>query len=115
VEIVSDIHCVTHWSMLDSRWEGVHLREILQRVRVRPEAKAVLVHADPDYTSNVLLEDLMADDILLALRHNGQDLDCIPRGGRPERSGLRHPSRRPWRLGGSGNSNGRLTAKRRLG
>jgi len=74
VEIVSDIHCVTHWTMLDARWEGVAIREILQRVRVRPEAKAVMVHADPDYTTNIALEDLMADDVLLALKHNGQDL-----------------------------------------
>jgi len=22
VEVASDVHCVTHWSLLDSRWEG---------------------------------------------------------------------------------------------
>jgi DMSO/TMAO reductase YedYZ molybdopterin-dependent catalytic subunit len=76
VEISSDIHCVTHWTMLDVRWEGVAIREILQRVGVKPEAQAVLIHADPDYTTNVALEDLMADDVLLALKHNGQDLSA---------------------------------------
>ncbi len=81
VEIGSDIHCVTHWTMLDVRWEGVAIREILQRVGVKPEAKAVLVHADPDYTTNVALDDLMADDVLLALKHNGQDLS--PEHGGP--------------------------------
>jgi DMSO/TMAO reductase YedYZ molybdopterin-dependent catalytic subunit len=74
VRIVSDIHCVTHWSMLDASFEGVSVREILQRVRVRPEAKAVMVHADPDYTTNLALEDLAAGDVLLALRHDGADL-----------------------------------------
>jgi len=74
VEIVSDIHCVTHWAMLDSRWEGVPIREILKRVRVKPEAKAVLVHADPDYTTNLALEHLVAADVLLAIKHNGEDL-----------------------------------------
>jgi len=73
-EIVSDIHCVTHWSMLDVRWEGVPVRDILHRVHVKPEAKAVLVHADPDYTTNLALEHLMGDDVLLALKYNGEDL-----------------------------------------
>ncbi|HSB71077.1 MAG TPA: sulfite oxidase-like oxidoreductase [Candidatus Methylomirabilis sp.] len=74
VEITSDIHCVTHWSLLDNRWEGVHIREVLKHVRVKPEATAVMVHADPDYTTNVALKDLVDDDVLLALRHNGRDL-----------------------------------------
>jgi DMSO/TMAO reductase YedYZ molybdopterin-dependent catalytic subunit len=73
-EIVSDIHCVTHWTMLDCRWEGVHLREILEHVLVKPEARAVMVHADPDYTTNLTLEDLMTDDVLLATKFNGQDI-----------------------------------------
>jgi DMSO/TMAO reductase YedYZ molybdopterin-dependent catalytic subunit len=75
VEIVSDVHCVTHWSLLDNRWEGVHIREILKHVRVKPEAVAVMVHADPDYTTNLSLEDLVDDDVLLALKHNGRDLE----------------------------------------
>ena len=74
VAITSDIHCVTHWSLLDNRWEGVHIREVLRHVSVQPEAVAVLVHADPDYTTNVSLQDLVDDDVLLALTHNGQPL-----------------------------------------
>ena len=73
-EVLCDIHCVTRWSRLDNRFEGVPVREILARVRPRPEAKYVLVHADPDYTTNVPLADLAGDDVLLALRHDGQDL-----------------------------------------
>jgi DMSO/TMAO reductase YedYZ molybdopterin-dependent catalytic subunit len=75
VEITSDVHCVTHWSLLDNRWEGVHIREILKRVRVKPEAVAVMVHADPDYTTNLLLQELNDDDVLLALKRNGRDLE----------------------------------------
>jgi DMSO/TMAO reductase YedYZ molybdopterin-dependent catalytic subunit len=74
VEIVSDVHCVTHWSLLDSRWEGVHIRELLKHVQVKPEAIAVMVHADPDYTTNLALKDLIDDDVLLAIQHNGRDL-----------------------------------------
>jgi DMSO/TMAO reductase YedYZ molybdopterin-dependent catalytic subunit len=73
-EVTCDIHCVTHWSRLDNRFEGVHIREILKRVAPTPEARFVMVHADPDYTTNLALADLMDDDVLLALRHDGQDL-----------------------------------------
>ena len=75
VEITSDVHCVTHWSLLDNRWEGVHIRELLKHVRVKPEAVAVMVHADPDYTTNLLLTELIDDDVLLALKRNGRDLE----------------------------------------
>jgi DMSO/TMAO reductase YedYZ molybdopterin-dependent catalytic subunit len=76
VRIVSDVHCVTRWSKLDSAWEGVHIREILGRLRLRPQARYVMVHADPDYTTNLALEDLAQDDVLLALRHDGRDLEA---------------------------------------
>ncbi len=46
-EVTCDIHCVTHWSRLDNRFEGVAIREIMRRVRVKPEARYVLIHADP--------------------------------------------------------------------
>jgi DMSO/TMAO reductase YedYZ molybdopterin-dependent catalytic subunit len=75
VRIVSDVHCVTRWSKLDNAWEGVHIREILGRLRLRPQARYVMVHADPDYTTNLALEDLAQDDVLLAVRHNGRDLE----------------------------------------
>ena len=75
VTITSDVHCVTRWSKLDNEWEGVPIREILSRVKVRPEAKFVLQHADPDYTTNIALEDLAGDDVVLALKHNGRDLE----------------------------------------
>jgi len=73
--VTCDIHCVTRWSRLDNRFEGVPVREILQRVRVRPEAKFVLIHADPDYTTNQPLAELDGDDVLLAVKHDGRPLE----------------------------------------
>jgi DMSO/TMAO reductase YedYZ molybdopterin-dependent catalytic subunit len=75
VTLTSDVHCVTHWSKLDNQWEGIHIRELLGRVRVRPEARYVMVHADPDYTTNLALADLVDDDVLIAFKHNGRDLE----------------------------------------
>ena len=75
VTVRSDIHCVTRWSRLDNEWEGVSARTILDLARPRPEARWVLQHADPDYTTNVALGDLVDDDVLLALKHNDRDLE----------------------------------------
>ncbi|HXG05662.1 MAG TPA: sulfite oxidase-like oxidoreductase [Candidatus Binatia bacterium] len=83
VRSVSDVHCVTRWSKLDNEWEGVSIHEIMKAVRLKPEARYVLVHADPDYTTNLALEDLVQDDVLLALKHNGRDLE--PEHGGPVR------------------------------
>ncbi len=74
VQVTSDIHCVTRWSRFDNRWEGVAVAEILRRVGVRPEAVAVMVHAEEDYTTNLLLGDIISDDALLATRHDGEAL-----------------------------------------
>src|SRR5262249_49640384 len=83
VTITSDIHCVTRWSKLDNVWEGVSIREILDRVKPLPEARFVMQHADPDYTTNIALDDLLQEDVILALKHNGRDLE--PDHGGPMR------------------------------
>jgi DMSO/TMAO reductase YedYZ molybdopterin-dependent catalytic subunit len=80
VQVTSDVHCVTRWSRFDNRWEGVSVPEILRRARVLPEASAVMVHADPDYTTNLLLTDLASEDALLAYRHDGTPLP-VEHGG----------------------------------
>ena len=80
VSITSDVHCVTRWSRYDNRWEGVAVSEILRRAGVLPQAVAVMVHADPDYTTNLLLSDLLQEDVLLAYKHDGEDLP-VEHGG----------------------------------
>ncbi len=74
IESTSDVHCVTHWSRYDNLWEGIHVREILNRVRPMPEAHFVMVHADPGYTANITLDELDQDDVLFALQHDGAPL-----------------------------------------
>jgi DMSO/TMAO reductase YedYZ molybdopterin-dependent catalytic subunit len=74
VRLTCDIHCVTRWSKLDTVWEGVRFRDLLPLLAVKPEAKHVMVHADPDYETNVPLEDLLGDDILLAFRYDDKPL-----------------------------------------
>jgi DMSO/TMAO reductase YedYZ molybdopterin-dependent catalytic subunit len=74
VQVTSDIHCVTRWSRYHNRWAGVAVSEILRRVQIKPQTVAVMVHAEEEYTTNLLLSDLAGDDALLATRHDGKDL-----------------------------------------
>jgi DMSO/TMAO reductase YedYZ molybdopterin-dependent catalytic subunit len=83
VTVRSDVHCVTRWSKLDNAWEGVPARAIIEHVRPRPEAKWVVQHADPDYTTNTSLDDLRDEDVILALEHGGRALE--PDHGGPMR------------------------------
>jgi len=83
VESVSDVHCVTRWSRLDNRWTGVRARDLLAEADPRPDARYVMVHATPDYTTNLPLAALLGDDVLLALEHDGRPLE--PDHGGPVR------------------------------
>jgi len=74
VEVVSDIHCVTRWSRFNNRWEGVRPRDLLAQVQIRPGARHVMVHAENDYATNVPLEALLDDDVVLAVKHDGRPL-----------------------------------------
>ncbi len=74
VKTKSDIHCVTAWSKFDNEWEGVLVADLLERVRPKPEAKHVMVHSFGGYTTNVSMQDLMAEGVLLAHTHDGQPL-----------------------------------------
>ena len=74
-EMVADFHCVTTWSRLDNRWEGVRIADLMQLVRLAPEARFVIVHCDGDYTTNLPLHEFLDEDTMLAYRHDGRDLE----------------------------------------
>jgi DMSO/TMAO reductase YedYZ molybdopterin-dependent catalytic subunit len=74
VTVHADMHCVTRWTTLDNLWEGVATREILGKVKLKPEAKFVMVHGENGFTTNLPLDDFLGDDCLFAWRNHGQDL-----------------------------------------
>ena len=73
-ETLCDIHCVTRWSRYDNRFAGVPAAELLRRAAVRPGAGYVLVHAAPDYTTNLPLADLDRPENLLATHFAGEPI-----------------------------------------
>ena len=70
----SDFHCVTTWSLLDSRWGGVQLASVIALARPRPEATHVMTYALDGYTTNLPLEEALKDDVLLVHTWNGAPL-----------------------------------------
>lgn len=76
VKVFSDFHCVTRWSRLGNVWEGVSAAELLRLAGgALPEAKFAIVHGyDRGFTTNLPLEDLLAEDALVAFRHDDEPL-----------------------------------------
>jgi DMSO/TMAO reductase YedYZ molybdopterin-dependent catalytic subunit len=75
-EIVMDIHCVTHWSKFDTTWEGVRVKTLIEAglLRIKPEAKFVLQHAENGFSVNLPIEVIMADNFLMATHFNHEPI-----------------------------------------
>jgi DMSO/TMAO reductase YedYZ molybdopterin-dependent catalytic subunit len=74
VEQTSDLHCVTGWTMLDTRWRGVRIQDVLAGTEILPEARHAVVHASGGWTTNLPLEELLRDDVLVAYEYEGRPL-----------------------------------------
>jgi DMSO/TMAO reductase YedYZ molybdopterin-dependent catalytic subunit len=72
--ITKDIHCVTKWSRFDTSFAGARVSDVLARARPRAQAKFALIHAEPEYTTNLSLEDLDRPDNLIAYEADGVPL-----------------------------------------
>ncbi|HEV8320635.1 MAG TPA: sulfite oxidase-like oxidoreductase [Myxococcota bacterium] len=78
--VTADFHCVTTWSRLDNRWEGVAIAEILRRTRPDPRVRFVVAHGHTRYTTNLPFEFLDDDDVLLADQHDSRPLEPVHGG-----------------------------------
>ena len=76
VQREADFHCVTGWSMLGTMWGGIVVKDLLAAVHVEPtpEARFVMAHSVTDYTTNLPLQDLLAEDTMLAWEWQGAPL-----------------------------------------
>lgn len=71
---VSDFHCVTRWSQLDMDWQGVRAQYILMLAAPLDHAKFVTLHSYDGYTTNIALEALLDDNVIVAHSVLGQPL-----------------------------------------
>jgi len=80
-----DLHCVTKWSMFDSEWKGVLIHTLIEQglLKIKPQAKFVLQHAEYGYTTNLPLKVMLQDNFLMATHYDGQPIS--PEHGYPLR------------------------------
>jgi DMSO/TMAO reductase YedYZ molybdopterin-dependent catalytic subunit len=79
-ELTADLHCVAGWSATDLRWEGVPFRTLYDTVigpALPPGTTVthVLFRGLDGFASVLLLEDALADDVLVAEHLDGRPLD----------------------------------------
>jgi DMSO/TMAO reductase YedYZ molybdopterin-dependent catalytic subunit len=75
-QVTMDLHCVTAWSKLDTQWEGVSVKSLVDSgiIRLLPTARFVLQHAEYGFTANLPIEVVLQDNFLLATHFNEQPL-----------------------------------------
>src|SRR5919201_1450208 len=72
-EITVDIHCVTKWTKLDSRWTGIPVDTLLEGVETGAEYATAF--SDGGYTTNLPLEDLTGGRAWVAYEYDGEPLE----------------------------------------
>jgi DMSO/TMAO reductase YedYZ molybdopterin-dependent catalytic subunit len=72
--VQADMHCVTTWSRLDQKWEGVPFSKIVELAKPKADSKFVIAHSEYGFTANTPIEYCLRDDCLVALRANGAPL-----------------------------------------
>jgi DMSO/TMAO reductase YedYZ molybdopterin-dependent catalytic subunit len=87
-EWVVDISCVTKWTKLDSRWEGISVDDVLAQVELDPRAQFVIARSYGGYTTNLPLADVVNGQAFIAHRYDGAPLE--PEHGGPARLVVPH-------------------------
>ena len=66
LDLICDVHCVTGWSLLDSRWRGISLKAIMNHAKVKETAGFVILEDPGGYTSSIPRAEALKDNVILA-------------------------------------------------
>ena len=80
-DVTVDIHCVTKWSKLGTRWQGVSVDTILGGIDTA--AEFAVAFSDGGYTTNLPLADVLDGQAWVAYRFEDEALE--PEHGGPAR------------------------------
>ena len=83
-----DISCVTKWTKLDMKWQGVSVDTLFQAVSLDPRAAFVTAYSYGDYTTNLPIPDLLNDQAFIAYQQDEKPL--TPEHGGPARLVVPH-------------------------
>jgi DMSO/TMAO reductase YedYZ molybdopterin-dependent catalytic subunit len=84
VRLTCDVHCVTGWTLLDSRWTGVRLSTLMGLAKPRREANFVIFEAAAGYTANIPMAEARQENVILA--HTFFDRNLPKEHGGPVRA-----------------------------
>ena len=70
---VVTIHCVEGWDVT-ILWDGILVRDILDRAQLKPGANTVIFHADDGYSTSFPLSYLIDNPIIMAYQMNNLTL-----------------------------------------
>ena len=104
---IRSAHCVTKWSIENLLWEGVSIKLLAEKAKVKPEATWVMFHCLDGYTAPVPLEDALKEDSIVALKMNGKPL--LPEQGFPAGRSCRISTSGRARSGSTRSSSSRST------
>jgi DMSO/TMAO reductase YedYZ molybdopterin-dependent catalytic subunit len=71
-DIDTDIHCVTSWSKVGTKWRGVSLDRLFAEVDT--EHRYVMAHSFGGYTTNLVLDEILGGKAWIAFEYDGEDL-----------------------------------------
>ncbi len=75
-DFVVDIHCVTRWSMLDAKFRGVLIADLLQIAQPSPQATylSFVAHSPREHTTSLPLADTISLGSFVAWDYEGQPI-----------------------------------------
>lgn len=85
---VVDISCVTKWTHLDMRWEGVSVDTLLEHIELDRKAAFVTAFSHEGYTTNLPLANLINGQAFVAYKYDDKPLS--PEHGGPARLVVPH-------------------------
>jgi DMSO/TMAO reductase YedYZ molybdopterin-dependent catalytic subunit len=77
IDLICDVHCVTGWTLLDSRWRGISMKTIVNLVKAKETAGFVILKAAGGYSSSIPLAEALKDNVMLAHGFNDRKLPQV--------------------------------------
>jgi DMSO/TMAO reductase YedYZ molybdopterin-dependent catalytic subunit len=77
-EFTVDLHCVTKWSKLGTRWRGVPVETLLGGDH--SDAEYALIHSYGGYTTNLPIDDLLLGNAWVVFEYDGAALAPVHGG-----------------------------------
>jgi DMSO/TMAO reductase YedYZ molybdopterin-dependent catalytic subunit len=74
VDQTCDVHCVTGWTLLDSKWRGIQMTALMDLVKVKSKAGFVIFEGYAGYTSNIPISEARKKNVILAYNFSGRPL-----------------------------------------